>query len=41
MSESNPNPHDPIPSELVRDDDSFAELVQEFVDGVEHADARD
>jgi HPt (histidine-containing phosphotransfer) domain-containing protein len=34
MSESNPNPHDPIPSELVRDDDSFAELVQEFVDGL-------
>jgi HPt (histidine-containing phosphotransfer) domain-containing protein len=33
-AEPNPQPDDPIPSDLVREDASFADLVQEFVDSL-------
>ncbi|MCB9850741.1 MAG: Hpt domain-containing protein [Phycisphaerales bacterium] len=34
MSTGQNQSRDPIPSELVQDDESFIELVQEFVDGL-------
>lgn len=34
MSEQPPPPDDPIPSDLVRDDPSFADLVVDFVNGL-------
>lgn len=34
MAEEPQAPRDPIPSELVQEDESFAELVQEFINGL-------
>ena len=34
MTSDSARPRDPIPSDLVQDDQSFADLVQEFVDGL-------
>ncbi|HRX84268.1 MAG TPA: Hpt domain-containing protein [Phycisphaerae bacterium] len=34
MSNEPNTPRDPIPSELVQEDESFAELVQEFIEGL-------
>ncbi len=35
MTDQNPEPEDPIESELVREDATFADIVVEFVDGLE------
>ncbi len=35
MADCNDSPQTPIPSELVREDPSFADIVIEFVDGLE------
>ena len=35
MADKNQGPEDPIESELVREDASFADIVVEFVDGLE------
>ncbi len=35
MADNPPNPNDPISSDLVRDDPSFADLVEEFVGGLD------
>jgi len=34
MADENEKPKDPIPSDLVSQDGSFADLVQEFIDGL-------
>ncbi len=34
MADGQNKPNDPIPSDLLREDKSFADLVQEFVDGL-------
>ncbi len=35
MTDKPDAPRDPIPSELAQEDESFADLVQEFVDGLD------
>ena len=35
MTDQNNDSNDPIPSDLVRQDESFADLVREFVDGLD------
>ncbi len=35
VADQNETPNDPIPSDLVNQDESFADLVQEFVDGLD------
>ncbi len=34
MTDNPPNPNDPISSDLVKDDASFADIVVQFVDGL-------